>query len=59
MSKGDQHVVPVGDHVEHDANQNCICGPTAQSQYRDDDTVYLLWVHHSLDGREFEEDDHD
>jgi hypothetical protein len=49
------HVVPVDDLVEHDIGEDgdCVCGPDVE--FREDGEI--LYVHHSLDGRErFERD---
>ncbi|MFI8206887.1 hypothetical protein [Streptomyces sp. NPDC085937] len=52
------HVVPLGDAVEHEADDDCICGPTLKPITGDGGTIVWLMVHHSLDGREATEDDH-
>lgn len=49
------HVSPVNDAVEHDLEHggDCICGPTVEAVFRDDDgSNGWLITHHSLDGRE-------
>lgn len=46
------HVVPLGDLVEHMADDDCVCGPTTRPVERDDGSVGWLMVHASLDGRE-------
>ncbi|MFF7308166.1 hypothetical protein [Streptomyces sp. NPDC008137] len=51
------HVVPLGDAVEHTADDDCVCGPTAKPITRDDGSIGWLMIHHSLDGRELTEDD--
>lgn len=51
------HVVPLGDAVEHTADDGCVCGPTARPVEADDGAVGWIMVHHSLDGRELAEDD--
>lgn len=45
------HVVPVADAAgfQHDLDEDCLCGPTFDTESRG-----LVVVHHSLDGREFE-----
>lgn len=50
------HVYPLDDLVEHNTNdpESCICGPTLEPV--DGGTLIR---HHSLDGREFSEDDYD
>lgn len=46
------HVTPVDDHIEHDPDGECPCGPTCEPVKRRDGSVGWLYVHHSLDGRE-------
>lgn len=41
------HVVPVDDLVDHDLNDDCVCGPTITFE-----EGAPVVVHHSLDGRE-------
>lgn len=52
------HVVPIGDLVEHDADDECICGPTVEAVFREDGSNGWVAIHHSLDGREHHEPDH-
>lgn len=52
------HVVPVGDLIAHTSDDDCACGPTAKPVQRDDGSISWLMVHHSLDGRELPEGDH-
>jgi hypothetical protein len=49
------HVVPLGDAVEHTADDDCVCGPTAKPITRDDGSIGWLMIHNSLDGREHHE----
>ncbi|AEK07784.1 hypothetical protein FDI59_gp033 [Mycobacterium phage Yoshi] len=49
------HVVPNGDIIEHQLNDECICGPESQAVKRDDGSIGWLMKHHSLDGREANE----
>lgn len=44
------HVIPKADYIEHEENQECVCGPKIE-----DHGDKVLVVHHSLDGREFRE----
>jgi len=44
------NVVPVNDLIEHDLNDDCVCGPSVE--FCDGGAVS---THHSLDGREAEE----
>jgi hypothetical protein len=46
------HVIPVGDLVEHDTSDDCVCVPRSEPVERDDGSHGWLVVHHSLDGRE-------
>ena len=55
MALGDFHVMPVGDVVEHESGEDCFCGPTAEPAERDDGSFGWVHVHHSVDGREFDE----
>ena len=55
---GPVHVFPIGDLVEH-ADTDCICGPTLDAVFRDDGSNGWLYTHHSLDGREHHEHNHD
>jgi hypothetical protein len=52
-----EHVIPANDLIEHDANENCVCVPTAQGVFRDDGSTGWVITHHSLDGREMVEPD--
>ena len=54
------HVVPVDDIVEHDTSgeAECVCGPDREL-VRDEDGDGWLVKHHSLDGRELDEDGDD
>lgn len=44
------HIVPVGDLVEHEVNEDCVCSPTPKFVEGG-----MLFLHHSLDGREARE----
>lgn len=55
MNADDTHVVPVGDLVEHELSDGCVCGPRAERVTRVDGSDGWLVVHHSLDGRELAE----
>lgn len=52
MATNELHVVPRDDLVEHQADQDCACGPRCEPVQRDDGSTGWLYVHHSLDGRE-------
>ena len=49
------HVVPLGDLIEHDLTDDCMCGPRQQLVKIADGSDGWLVVHHSLDGREEQE----
>ena len=54
------HLYPNDDLIEHDVDGgDCICGPTTEAVFRDDGSNWWLTAHHSLDGREHREPDHD
>lgn len=55
MSDGEQHVVPVGDLIEHPLTDDCLCGPRVEAVQREDGSTGWMYVHHSLDGRELTE----
>ena len=46
------HVIPVGDLVEHDANDECPCGPRCEPVKQSDGSICWVFTHASLDGRE-------
>lgn len=50
-----RHVTPVDDLVEHEAREDCVCGPTTEPVVRGDGSIGWLHVHHSIDGRELAE----
>jgi hypothetical protein len=41
------HVTPVDDLVDHEENEDCVCGPDAELV-----PGSVVYVHHSLDNRE-------
>lgn len=52
------HVLPLSDHIEHQLDGECICGPDIEWTDPDTDETYEngpLITHHSLDGREHAE----
>ncbi len=57
VANEEQHILPLGDLVEHTATE-CICEPRTEPVPRDDGSMGWVIVHHSLDGREFREPDH-
>lgn len=50
------HVLPVNDLIEHERNDECVCGPRVEPVERNGVPGELI-VHHSLDGRELSEPD--
>jgi hypothetical protein len=51
------HTYPVGDLTEHDTDGgDCVCGPTTEPVKREDGSIGWHIIHHSLDGREANED---
>lgn len=50
--QGVPHVTPIGDLVDHEENDSCVCGPTVEPVERADGSVGWMSTHHSLDGRE-------
>lgn len=54
------HTYPVNDLIEHVLEgDDCPCGPDTVPVPRDDGSMAWQIVHHSLDGREHSEPDHD
>lgn len=54
------HTLPVDDLIEHFSDgRECPCGPTVEAVFRDDGSNGWHVIHHSLDGREHGEPDHD
>ena len=51
MGDAEVHVVPTSDLVEHDLNDECVCGPASRATVRMDGSVGWVVVHHALDGR--------
>ncbi len=48
----DVHVVPIGDLIDHEDDDDCPCGPAMIPVERDDGSIGWVVSHHSLDGRE-------
>ena len=46
------HTMPVNDLIEHEDSSECICGPECIPVEREDGSYGWLYSHHSLDGRE-------
>ena len=49
------HVTPSDDLVDHRLRSDCVCGPRCEPVKREDGSLGWLYVHHALDGREFNE----
>lgn len=43
------HVIPINDLKEHECSEQCWCAPTLDAE-----ADGLVYIHHSLDGRERE-----
>lgn len=48
----DVHVVPRNDLIDHDTDEDCVCGPTPEPVFRPDGSNSWVYRHHSLDARE-------
>jgi hypothetical protein len=56
----DFHTVPIDDLIEHVTDGgDCPCGPDTVPIERDDGSIVYQYIHHSLDGREHDEEGHD
>ncbi len=54
------HTYPLNDLVEHEVDGgDCPCGPTTDPVEAEDGSIGFHVRHHSLDGREHSEPDHD
>ena len=49
------HVLPVDDLIEHEVDEDCVCGPTVKPIFREDGSNGWVVNHHSLDRREVRE----
>ena len=49
------HVYPRDDLIEHQMTDECVCGVRTEPVEREDGSIGWLHVHHSLDGREADE----
>jgi hypothetical protein len=49
---GTLHVLPIDDAIQHEESDDCVCGP--ETEFVEGGRVV---VHHSLDGRELDEDE--
>jgi hypothetical protein len=52
-------LIPTADVMEHQTGPGCICGPHVVLFERRNGSIGHYYMHHSLDGREHDEDDHD
>lgn len=52
----DLHVMPAWDVVGHETSDDCPCGPEQDPVKRSDGSVGWVAIHHSLDGRETNEE---
>ena len=52
MTVDELHVRPVNDVIEHQ-DYGCPCGPAVEAVFRRDGSNGWLYIHHSLDGREY------
>lgn len=51
------HTFPLNDLIEHDTSgEPCVCGPDVEAVFADDGSTGWLVSHHSLDGRELDEE---
>lgn len=46
------HVMPIGDLIEHTADDDCACNPVQEAVVADDGSMNWLASHNALDGRE-------
>lgn len=53
------HIVPLEDLMEHELDEGCFCGADFIPVDCDDGSINWVYQHHSLDGREHSEPDHD
>ena len=54
------HVRPVDDLIDHDLNEDCVCGAQSELMTDEDFTKMCVIVsHNSLDGRELTEPDYE
>lgn len=48
---GRVHVLPLGDQVEHERTDECVCGPKTELVTRDDGPDGWVVIHYALDRR--------
>ena len=56
MNLGEMEVMPFNDLIEHTGGEDCVCGPDSEVGFREG---CIIIVHHSLDGREMNEREHE
>jgi hypothetical protein len=55
VAKGDMHVYPLRDTIEHDTeSDDCICGPQVEAIPREDGSFGWMYTHQALGGRAVE-----
>lgn len=52
VESGVCHIVPIGDLVDHDQSDDCVCVPTSELVVNEGESDGWIVTHHSLDGRE-------
>jgi hypothetical protein len=52
LSTAPLHILPVGDLIEHERDEGCVCGPIETVLHRADGSDTRAFSHMSLDGRE-------
>lgn len=50
-----QHIIPVNDLIEHDTDEYCVCQPEVEILTTYGTPDQYIYIHHSLDGREYKE----
>lgn len=55
MDEDSVQVVPCFDLIEHDQDEDCVCGPRANMITDENGETFWMYTHHSLDGRELAE----
>lgn len=48
MGPIEAHVIPVDDLIEHESDENCICGPTCEPVERKDGSFCWVYMHYYL-----------
>lgn len=42
------HAIPEGDVIDHDAQGDCVCGPTTSPMKNGDGSIWWLHTHYAL-----------